>query len=46
MSWMVVEALTSRVYPTGYLLHLAKTELRDPRAVIGVSRIEDQVVDR
>jgi hypothetical protein len=41
MSGMIVEALGSRLYLIGYLLHPAETKLRDPRAVINSGRIED-----
>ena len=42
---MIVEALGSRLYPIGYLPYPVQIKPRDPRAVINVGRIEDQVVD-
>lgn len=41
MSGMIVEALRSRLYPIGYLPYPVEIKLRDPRAVINVSRIKD-----
>jgi hypothetical protein len=46
MSRMIVEAFGRRLYPISYRPHPAKTKRRDPRAMIDVGRIEDQVVNQ
>jgi hypothetical protein len=46
MKVLIVNCLGSRLYPVGFLLHLAETKLRGLVAVTDVDQIEDQAVDQ